>query len=174
MSTTTTGSVAPQAVSNIALRPGQAMTRRLVCMMTALLLGLTLALNPVSAPRSDAAVSAGVGAAALRVARAQIGIPYRYGGMSRAGFDCSGLTKYSYARVGRWIPRTAQQQYNASIHIRWNQRRFGDLVFFYSGSTIYHVGIYAGNWRMVVAPHAGTRVQVQRIWSTHVLFGRVR
>jgi cell wall-associated NlpC family hydrolase len=143
-------------------------------MMVAALLGLALALNPMAAPKSDAAVPLSVSMAALRVARAQIGIPYRYGGMSRAGFDCSGLTKYSYARVGRWIPRTAAQQYAATIHIRWNQRRMGDLVFFYASGHIYHVGVYAGNWYMVAAPHAGTRVQVQRIWSTHVLFGRVR
>jgi cell wall-associated NlpC family hydrolase len=170
MSTTTHGSVVP----NVAPPQGFAVSRRLVSMLVAALLGLALAINPMSAPKSDAAVSASVGTAALGVARAQMGIPYRFGGMSRAGFDCSGLTKYSYARVGRWIPRTSQQQYNASIHIRWNQRRFGDLVFFYSGSTIYHVGIYAGNWHMIVAPHTGTRVQVQRIWSTHILFGRVR
>jgi cell wall-associated NlpC family hydrolase len=143
-------------------------------MMTAFLLGLTLAINPVSAPRSDAAVSAGVGAAALRVARAQIGIPYRYGGTSRAGFDCSGLTKYSYARVGRYIPRTAQQQYNATIHLRWSQRRLGDLVFFYSGRSVYHVGVYAGSWYIVHAPHTGTRVRLQRIWTSHIVFGRVR
>ena len=78
-------------------------------------------------------------------------IPYRYGGTTRAGFDCSGLTKYSYARVGKYLPRTAQQQYNATIRIPWGQRRLGDLVFFYSGHTIYHVGVYAGNWYMITA-----------------------
>jgi len=167
MSTSTTGSVA--------LRPaGFTIPRRLVSILMAALLGLALALNPVSAPKSDAAVPLSVSMAALRVAKAQIGIPYVYGGMSRAGFDCSGLTKYSYARVGRYIPRTAQQQYNATIHLTWKQRRMGDLVFFYSGHTIYHVGVYAGNWFMVVAPHTGTRVQVQRIYGTNVLFGRVR
>jgi cell wall-associated NlpC family hydrolase len=119
-------------------------------------------------------VSFSVSKAALAVATAQIGIPYRYGGMSRAGFDCSGLTKYSYARVGKYIPRTAQQQYNATIRIPWAQRRLGDLVFFYSGRTIYHVGVYAGSWTMIVAPHSGTRVQRQRIWSSNIRFGRVR
>jgi cell wall-associated NlpC family hydrolase len=144
-------------------------------MLMAALLGLALALNPLSAPKSEAMITPAIGIAAMRVGLNQIGIPYRYGGMSRAtGFDCSGLTKYSYARVGRWIPRTAQQQYNASIHIRWNQRHSGDLVFFYSRGRIYHVGIYISNWRIVVAPHTGTRVQVQRIYGTNVLFGRVR
>ena len=173
MSTTTIGSVAPQ-VAPAALRPGLAAPRRLVSMLMAVLLGLAVALNPLSAPRSDAAVPLSVSMAALRVAKAQIGVPYRYGGTTRAGFDCSGLTQYSSARVGRYIPRTAQQQYNATIHLRWNQRRMGDLVFFYSGGYIYHVAVYAGNWYMVAAPHTGTRVQIQRIYGTNVLFGRVR
>jgi cell wall-associated NlpC family hydrolase len=50
----------------------------------------------------------------------------------------------------------------------------GDLVFFYSGHTIYHVGIYAGNWYMIDAPHSGARVRKERIWSSQVIFGRVR
>jgi cell wall-associated NlpC family hydrolase len=176
MSTTTIGSVVPSVVPNVVPRAGFAVPRRLVSMLTAALLGLALALNPMSAPKSDAAVPLSVSLAALRVANAQIGIPYRYGGMSRAGFDCSGLTKYSYAKVGRYIPRTAQQQYNATIHIPANssQRRAGDLVFFYSGRTIYHVGVYAGNWYMIAAPHTGTLVRRERIWSTHIVFGRVR
>jgi|SRR5450631_1648781 len=171
MSTTTHGSVLPR----IAARHRDiALPRRFVSLLVAALLGITLALNPQSAPKSDAAVLPSVSLAALRVATAQIGVPYRYGGMSRAGFDCSGLTKYSYARVRRYLPRTAQQQYNATIRIGWSQRRMGDLVFFYSGKTIYHVGVYAGGWYMIAAPHTGARVKVQRIWSNHVVFGRVR
>ena len=167
MSTTPLGSVMPR-------RKGSVVLRRCVTMLSAALLGGTLALNPIAAPAADAVVPLSVSLSALRVASAQMGIPYRYGGTTRAGFDCSGLTQYSYARVGRYIPRTAQQQYNATIHLRWNQRRMGDLVFFYSGGYIYHVAVYAGNWYMVAAPHTGTRVQIQRIYGTNVLFGRVR
>ena len=154
---------------------GSVMPRRLVSMLFVALLGLTLALNPMSAPKAEAAVPLTVSLSALRVATAQTGVPYRYGGTSpRTGFDCSGLTQYSYARVGRYVSRTAQQQYNATIRIPWNGRKMGDLVFFYSGRTVYHVGVYAGNWYMVDAPRAGARVRKERIWSTHVVFGRVR
>jgi cell wall-associated NlpC family hydrolase len=139
------------------------------------LFGLTLALNPMSTPNANAAVSYSVGVSTLRVAASKMGVPYRYGGTSPAtGFDCSGLSQYSYARVGRTLPRTAQQQYNATIRIPWSARRLGDLVFFYSGHTIYHVGVYAGNWQMIDAPHAGTRVRQERIWSSQIVFGRVR
>ena len=167
MSITPLGSVMPR-------RKGSVVLRRSVTMLSAALLGVTLALNPVAAPQADAAVPLSVSLNALRVARAQIGIPYRYGGTTRAGFDCSGLTQYSYARVGRKLPRTAAQQYAATIHIPWSQRKMGDLVFFHSGGSIYHVAVYAGSWYIVSAPHTGTRVKVQKIWSSQVLFGRVR
>ena len=154
---------------------GSALPRRLASVLIASLFGLTLALNPMSAPNANAAVSAKVGIGALHVAAAQVGVRYRYGGTSpRTGFDCSGLSQYSYARVGRRLPRTAQQQYNATIRIPWSARRLGDLVFFYSGHTIYHVGVYAGSWYMIDAPHPGARVRKDRIWSSHIVFGRVR
>jgi cell wall-associated NlpC family hydrolase len=149
--------------------------RRLVSVLVVALFGLTLALNPVSTSNADAAVSYSVGVSAMRVAASALGVPYRYGGTSlRTGFDCSGLSQYSYARVGRRLPRTAQQQYNATIRIPWTARRLGDLVFFHSGHTIYHVGVYAGNWYMIDAPHTGARVRKERIWSNQIVFGRVR
>ena len=90
--------------------PGFAPPRRLVSVLIAALFGLTLSLNPVSTPNAHAAVSAMVGSRVLHVAAAQVGVPYKNGGTSpRTGFDCSGLTLYSYARVGRHLPRTAQQ-----------------------------------------------------------------
>ncbi|HEY5249505.1 MAG TPA: C40 family peptidase [Dermatophilaceae bacterium] len=156
---------------------GSALPRRLASGLMAALFSVTLALNPVSAPTANAAVSARVGASVVRVAARQVGVPYRWGGTTRAGFDCSGLTLYSYARVGKRLPRTAQQQYNATIRISRRAARPGDLVFFYSGNprnSVYHVGVYAGNWTMYVAPHKGARVQKQRIWSNRVVFGRVR
>jgi cell wall-associated NlpC family hydrolase len=152
-----------------------ALPRRLISVLIVALFGLTMALNPVSTPNANAAVTYSVGASALRVAASEVGVPYRYGGTSpRTGFDCSGLSQYSYARVGRRLPRTAQQQYNATIRIPWSARRLGDLVFFYSGHTIYHVGVYAGSWYMIDAPHTGARVRKERIWSSHIVFGRVR
>ena len=170
MSITQIGSALPRRAL-----PRRAVPRRLFPMLIAALFGLTLAVNPMSIQNADAAVSASVGIRALHVAASEMGVPHRWGGMSpQAGFDCSGLTQYSYARVGKGLPRTAQQQYNATIRITWRAARPGDLVFFYSGQDIYHVGIYAGSWNMYAAPHSGTRVQKERIWSSQVRFGRVR
>jgi cell wall-associated NlpC family hydrolase len=143
--------------------------------MIAALFGLTLALIPVSPPSADAAVPAVVGSRALHVAATQRGVPYRYGGTSpRTGFDCSGLTKYTYARVHKKLPRTAQQQYRATTRISSRSKRAGDLVFFYSGRSIYHVGIYAGRGYIWHAPKPGKRVSKVRIWTSHVRYGRVR
>jgi cell wall-associated NlpC family hydrolase len=167
MSITPLGSAMPR-------RKGSVVLRRCVTMLSAALLGATLAVNPLSAPAASAVVPFSVSLSATRVATAQIGIPYRYGGTTRAGFDCSGLTQYSYARVGKRLPRTAAQQYAATIHIARGQRRTGDLVFFFSGGRVYHVAVYAGNWYMIAAPHSGTVVKKQKIWSSQIAFGRVR
>jgi cell wall-associated NlpC family hydrolase len=153
---------------------GSVLPRRLASGLIAASFGLSLALNPISAPKADAAVSAIVGARAVNVAAHMVGAPYRYGGASPRGFDCSGLTMYSYSRVGKRLPRTTQQQYRATIRINPRYARPGDLVFFYSGGTIYHVGVYSGKGYMYAAAHAGTRVRKQKIWTTKVLYGRVR
>jgi cell wall-associated NlpC family hydrolase len=154
----------------------RAVPRHLFPMLIAALFGLTLALNPLTIESADAAVvPAGVGVRAEHVAASEVGVRYTFGGTSpRVGFDCSGLTQYSYARLGVRLPRTAQQQYNATIHTTWRAARPGDLVFFHSGRSVYHVGIYAGNWNMYAAPHTGARVQKERIWSSQITFGRVR
>lgn len=152
-----------------------AMPRRLVGLAIAALFGLVLAVNPAAAPHADAAVSASVSYRAVKVAASQKGVRYRMGGTTpRTGFDCSGLTKYAYAKVGKRLPRTAQQQYAAAIKIPRKQARPGDLVFFYSGKRIYHVAIYTGNNRMWHAPKPGKRVSNAKIWTSAVKFGRVR
>jgi PhoPQ-activated pathogenicity-related protein len=154
--------------------PSLALPRRFAAVLIAALLGLTLALNPMSATKAHAAVPANVALAALHIAATQRGVLYQYGGESHwAGFDCSGLTQWSYAHAGRYIPRVAQQQYDATIHIPASARRQGDLVFFHTGNSVYHVGIFAGGWYMIDAPHTGARVRMEMIWPG-ALFGRVR
>jgi cell wall-associated NlpC family hydrolase len=152
-----------------------ALPPRVLGVALALLLGLAIAVNPGSAPKADAAVSAAVSFKALTVAASVKGVPYRVGGTSpRTGFDCSGLTKYAYARVGKRIPRTAQQQYNAAIKIPRRSALPGDLVFFLAGRRVYHVAIYAGGGYVWHAPKPGKRVSKVKLWTSAVRFGRVR
>ncbi|MFE4955206.1 C40 family peptidase [Streptomyces sp. NPDC056653] len=111
---------------------------------------------------------------ALNIAASKKGSPYRYGGTGPHRFDCSGLTMYAFKRVGKKLPRTAQQQYNKTRHISASQRRRGDLVFFHWGRSVFHVGIYAGRGRIWHSPKSGAVVRLEKIWTRSVWYGRVR
>nr|WP_213016814.1 C40 family peptidase [Desemzia sp. RIT 804] len=78
------------------------------------------------------------------------GIPYRWGGRTTSGFDCSGFTQYVFAKAGKTIPSNSGAQYASSTKVTSPQP--GDLVFFSnngSPSGIFHVTIYTGNGSMV-------------------------
>jgi cell wall-associated NlpC family hydrolase len=84
-------------------------------------------------------------------AEALVGRPYRFGGASPAGFDCSGFTQYAFATVGIRIPRTADAQFAQGRPVAGNPQP-GDLVFFqtydYGAS---HVALYLGGGRFINA-----------------------
>lgn len=99
---------------------------------------------------------------AVRFARAAVGIPYRLGGESSEGYDCSGLTQMAYRSAGVSIPRTAQEQHDANFQrVSLGQLIPGDLVYSSWGSEtgVGHVVIYAGKGTCIAAPHTGTTVQ---------------
>jgi cell wall-associated NlpC family hydrolase len=116
-------------------------------------------------------------AKAVQIAAYQKGDPYRYGASGPNAFDCSGLTMYAYRQAGKSLVHSAAGQYRQTVHFAKSRKRPGDLLFYSSngrGSGIYHVAIYAGNGYQWAAPHSGTRVQKQRIYSSHYFVGRVR
>ena len=123
---------------------------------------------PTYAPAGSAS-----GSSVLAVAARYVGIAYVYGGTTPRGFDCSGYTSYVYRQVGISLPRTANQQKNATKQISRSNARPGDLVFFTSGGRAYHVGIYAGGNMMYDSPRSGKSVSKRAIWSSAVVFGRV-
>lgn len=141
---------------------------------TASVLTLTLGATMLAPGLVTDAEAATHAAKALHVAASKKGAPYQWGATGPRRFDCSGLTLYSFKRVGKKLPRTAQQQYNKTRHIRSSQRRKGDLVFFHSGRSVYHVGIYAGGGKIWHSPKTGSVVRLERIWSKRVWYGRVR
>jgi cell wall-associated NlpC family hydrolase len=104
-----------------------------------------------------------VGTQAVQVALGQVGTPYLWGGDSPGGFDCSGLVQFAYARAGLALPRTAQQQYDATIHLTGaTDLQPGDLLFFGTGTSgVDHVGIALADGRMVDAPHTGALVRIE-------------
>lgn len=96
------------------------------------------------------------------------GSRYVFGGTSRGGFDCSGFTRYVYARLGIGLPRTAAEQFGCGKTISRSQLRPGDLVFFSrAGHTIGHVGIYIGNSRFVHASNPRRGVTVDSLNSSY-------
>lgn len=127
---------------------------------------------PAVATAAKAGFTAKQGVQVVGVAKTRKGSPYRWGGNGPRAFDCSGLTKWSFARVGKNLPRTAHQQFLATRKISSKQARPGDLVF-YGGARKYHVGIYAGNGKMWNAPSKGDVVKLSKI-SKNASYGRVR
>ncbi|MGV1005533.1 MAG: C40 family peptidase [Candidatus Nanopelagicales bacterium] len=112
--------------------------------------------------------------AVLAVGYRYRGVPYRYGGSSPSGFDCSGFTAYVVRKAtGRSLAHSASAQRRATTYVSRSNARAGDLVFFSRGGRVYHVGIYAGNNRVLHAPRTGRRVSTERIWTRSVSFGRV-
>ncbi|WP_112241249.1 C40 family peptidase [Kribbella monticola] len=109
----------------------------------------------------------------LREAAKLKGTPYRYGGTTTRGLDCSGYTGLVYKRAGKKLPRTSRQQYSATRHLSRKAAKPGDLVFFKSGGgSVYHVGIYAGGNMLWHASKPGRPVAKAKIWSSNVAFGR--
>jgi peptidoglycan DL-endopeptidase RipB len=106
----------------------------------------------------------------IRRGASQMGVPYSWGGGSlqgpsrgvgsgadTVGFDCSGLTRYSFAGVGVLIPRYSGDQYNTGRHVTPAEARRGDLIFYGPGGS-QHVAIYLGNGQMLEASGSADKV----------------
>ena len=122
-----------------------------------------------SAPKQ---ADADVGARAARHALEMQGKPYRAGGSSPRGFDCSGLVQYSYAQVNMQLPRNTEGLWAGSRTVSRSDVRPGDLLFFHQeGKRNSHVAIYVGNNRFVHSPSSGKRVSTaslaDRYWNQH-------
>jgi len=144
-----------------------------------LVLGLAFSLFTFSAvgpttSGASAMISAEKGNAAVSWARSRKGSPYAYGAMGPHRFDCSGLTRWVFAHVGKSLPHSSSAQAGKVKRINRSNARRGDLVFFYGHGSVYHVAIFAGHNRIWHAPYSGTRVRQDRIWTKSVFFGRVR
>lgn len=105
-----------------------------------------------------------------------LGVPYKWGGTTPGGFDCSGFTQYVYKQLGITLPRTSEEQYAATTRINAPDLQPGDLVFSeMSSNGPGHVGMYVGDIAqtgaagarfglttspmVIEAPHTGDKVK---------------
>lgn len=112
----------------------------------------------------------GPGAQVLSAGERYLGVPYKWGGTSaETGFDCSGFVQRVYADLGIRLPRVSIDQSRAGVEVPGGlaNAQPGDLVFWRgTGSRPNHIGIYAGEGRMLVAPRTGDVVRYQEITRT--------
>ncbi len=96
-----------------------------------------------------AAMATAAGAQIVEIAKQYLGVPYRYGGASPSGFDCSGFVYYVYKQAGRSVPRTGSAMWSSYSRVDREDLQPGDVVCFTrtTGSSHYitHVGLYVGN-----------------------------
>ena len=111
--------------------------------------------------------------AALKVAKAQLGKPYKWGATGPSSFDCSGLTYYAYkngAKVS--IPRTSREQSKYGKKVSKSELKPGDLVFFGKGSSVNHVGMYIGNDQYIHSPQTGDVVKISKLSARKMIVAR--
>lgn len=96
------------------------------------------------------------------------GIPYRDGGASRSGFDCSGFTQYVFAQHGLALPREVREQFRAGRAVKLLEMEPGDLIFFTTiAAGASHVAIAVGGDQFVHAPSASGVVRVEHLSSDY-------
>jgi cell wall-associated NlpC family hydrolase len=103
----------------------------------------------------------------VKVALAFLDAPYRFGGSSVRGIDCSGFVKKIYSLFGINLPRTAAEQSHTGIEVAKSSLTEGDLIFFNKKNRIGHVGIYIGGNKFVHAASTNKGVRIDSLDSPY-------
>ena len=104
----------------------------------------------------------------VSISETLIGSPYRYGGESPSGFDCSGLVRYVYRQIGINVPHSSRLLFQQADRVSLNRIQPGDLLFFrISKNKVSHVGIYASKGQFIHAPSSGKQVSIARLDSPY-------
>jgi cell wall-associated NlpC family hydrolase len=91
-------------------------------------------------------------------------IPYRFGGNSFLGIDCSAYVKKVYSLIGIALPRSAREQFEEGIPVKEDELSIGDLVFFKTYASFpSHVGIYLGNNLFIHASSKSKKVTIDSL-----------
>ena len=98
-----------------------------------------------------------IGERAAKYALHAVGVPYRWGGTSMSGFDCSGLVYWAYRRLGVSVPHNSYALWSSGRRVARSRLEPGDVLVF---SGLGHVGLYIGRGKMVHAPQSGRDVEI--------------
>ncbi|MBW6504757.1 C40 family peptidase [bacterium] len=100
----------------------------------------------------------------LRVARGMLAVPYRYGGTTLWGLDCSGFVQKAFSFLDLGLPRTAREQFQEGVKVSKTELSAGDLVFFRTRAKHpNHVGIYLGDNRFIHASAHDRKVTIDSL-----------
>lgn len=110
----------------------------------------TIALSALFAPIGTRTASAAENSL-VEIAKSLIGTPYKWGGTTKSGFDCSGFLNYLFKREKISLPRTAAAMYQRGTPVSRFQLRTGDLVFFKTSrrAPVTHAGMYIGDGKFI-------------------------
>ena len=139
-------------------KPGVREVNRLVTMVNGNVVEEKVLTQQVTKKAEDKVVLYGtktVGGSVIGIAKQYLGTPYRWGGTTPSGFDCSGFTSYVYRQLGVSLPRKSFSQSRAGTWVSRSELQPGDLVY---GPG--HVGIYVGNGSYIHAPSPGQSVKI--------------
>ena len=142
--------------------------------VTALLLLVGVSAPAHAAPPAAevATTTSAFGDAVVSTAASLAGTPYVRGGMTPAGFDCSGFVGYVYRLHGKALPRTSAQIRASVPSIGRGEAGAGDLVFVHRGGRVSHVAILGGDGRWWEATRPGKPLNLNKPWTSNVSFGR--
>ncbi|MET9853419.1 NlpC/P60 family protein [Streptomyces sp. NPDC006450] len=119
------------------------------------------------------APATGSAAAIVNFARAQVGKAYVMGGTGPSSFDCSGLVQAAYRQAGITLPRMSQAQSSAGTSVSLSALQPGDILYWGSKGSAYHVAVYVGGGKFVGAQNPSTGI-VERSLSYDKPTGAVR
>jgi peptidoglycan DL-endopeptidase CwlO len=122
-----------------------------IVMTFMLFLGLTVNVSAAGSSSGDKVSS---------IAQQYLGVPYKWGGTTPSGFDCSGFILYVFNKVGVDLPRSSADQFKTGTSVSKSNLKPGDLVFFKNTykQGISHTGIYIGNNKFISAANAGIKI----------------
>jgi cell wall-associated NlpC family hydrolase len=101
----------------------------------------------------------------VTLAKQYLGVPYRYGGSTPAGFDCSGYMLFLFHQFGKELPRAADQQATVGSHVDIDNLRPGNIVFFATTGEpdISHTGLYIGDHKFIHASSTAKKVIISNL-----------